>query len=104
MQEGQAPPRQAQRAASDLDQQIVRQRLFRKATAVDPDRQDGEQQQNGHRNGTQQGLGESQGGRSRRQVAQGCQRSQWGQGATQREAGKQCHAGDFGRSHTIAGI
>ncbi|MNR45490.1 hypothetical protein D3C85_1643420 [compost metagenome] len=47
LQERQATPWQAQGAATDLDQQIIRVRLFRQATAVDADRQHRKKQQYG---------------------------------------------------------
>ncbi len=98
LQECQATPGQAQGAASDPDQQVVRVRLFRQPTTVDTDGQHRKQHEHGARHHTQQRLGETQGGGRGWQVTERCQGGQGWQGATQREAGEQRHARDFSRS------
>jgi hypothetical protein len=104
LQERQASARQAQGAASNLDQQVVRVRLLWQAAAVNPDGQYAEEQQNGHGDGAQHCLGQTQGGRSARQVAEGGEGGQWGQGAAERKAGEQRHASDFRSAEAVTCI
>jgi len=104
LQERQASTGQAQGAAADLDQQVVRVGLFRQATAINPDAQRGRQQQHDAGNRPQQALRHMQGSGRGGQVAQGGQGRQRRQGAAQGEAGEHSHAGDFRSPDAMARI